>query len=311
MLRVAAAQYPITAHADLNSWRDKQRSWVKQAAHAGAKVLVFPEYAPLELTSVLPNQGRDLSLNEQLQQIQTQWPAVRQTYAELAQQHQLWILGGTLPEFSQAATAEAPATSTPQLKNAAHLFAPSGQSVVQHKLQMTRFETDEWQVTAGSGGIVVQTPWGNLAIAICYDIEFPLIARRLVEHGADVILVPSCTDTMAGHHRVTIGSRARAMENQCYVAQAATVGLAPWLLALDENHGAAAVFSPVDRGFPDDGIVAKGEIDSPGWVYADLDLTSLARVRRDGQVRNFADFSLPAHLSGEIHKIPLKIPLPG
>jgi predicted amidohydrolase len=150
---------------------------------------------------------------------------------------------------------------------------------------------------------VVRTPFGSIAIVICYDVEFPLIARRLVERGAEIILVPSCTDTLAGHHRVTIGARARALENQCYVVQSATVGMAPWSLALDENHGVAAAFSPVDRGFPDDGVIVQGELDGPGWVYADLDVAALARARRDGQVRNFADFSLPAHLTGEVREV--------
>lgn len=294
MVQIAAAQYPITAHPDFEAWRDQQRAWVQQAASAGAQLLLFPEYAPLELTSTLPNQGRGLSLIEHLQQVQSLWPFVKQTYADLAQQHQVWIVGGTLPEFTD---------TPPRLRNCAHLFSPSGQHLAQPKLQMTRFEREEWHVNPGSGGTVVQTPFGKLAIAICYDIEFPLIARRLVEHGADLILVPSCTDTLAGHHRVTIGSRARALENQCYVVQAATVGAATWSLALDENHGTAAVFSPVDHGFPPDGIVAQGQLDSPCWIYAELDIPALAQVRHSGQVRNFQDFSLSGHLAGEIQSV--------
>lgn len=295
MLRVATAQYPITAHPNFASWHNKQRTWVDHAASAGASLLLFPEYAALELTSTLPNQGSDLSGTQQLAQMQTLWPEVKRVYSDLARVHQVWILGGTLPERIDGPPA--------RLENHAHLFAPTGQHLAQPKLQITRFELEEWQVAPGSGCTVVQTPWGKVATVICYDIEFPLIARRLVEHGAEIILVPSCTDTLAGHHRVTIGSRARALENQCYVVQAATVGSAPWSTALDENHGVAAAFAPVDRGFPDDGVVTKGELDTPGWVYADLDITALARARRDGQVRNFADFSLPAHLAGEIREV--------
>jgi predicted amidohydrolase len=295
MLRVAAAQYPITAHPNFASWHNKQRTWVDHAASAGANVLLFPEYAALELTSTLPDQGQGLSVAQQLQQVQESWQDVRRVYADLARVHGVWILGGTVPELSPAGSSS--------LQNRAYLFAPDGRHAVQAKLQMTRFELEEWQISPGSGGALVRTPWGNVATVICYDIEFPLIARRLVERGADLILVPSCTDTLAGHHRVTIGSRARALENQCYVVQAATVGTAPWSIALDENHGVAAAFGPVDRGFPDDGVLARGELDTPGWVYADLDFAALHQVRRAGQVRNFADFSLPAHLAGEIDEV--------
>jgi predicted amidohydrolase len=237
MLRVATAQYPITAHPNFASWHNKQRTWVDHAASAGATLLLFPEYAALELTSTLPNHGSGLSVTEQLAQVQALWPEVKRVYADLARAHQVWILGGTLPEVGS--------TEPARLENHAHLFSPMGQHLVQPKLQMTRFELEEWQVAPGAGSTVVRTPFGNIATVICYDIEFPLIARRLVEHGADLILVPSCTDTLAGHHRVTIGSRARALENQCYVVQAATVGNAPWSAALDENHGVAAAFPPL------------------------------------------------------------------
>ena len=80
--------------------------------------------------------------------------------------------------------------------------------------------------------------------------------------------------------------RARALENQCYVVLAPTVGAVPDSLALDQNRGAAAIYGPVDRGFADDGVIARGAFDTPGWVMADLDFAALAKVRADGQVRN-------------------------
>jgi predicted amidohydrolase len=95
-----------------------------------------------------------------------------------------------------------------------------------------------------------------------------------------------------GFNRVQFSARARALENQCFVAVAPTVGDAPGLATLDENHGFAAVFGPVDRGFPEDGVIAAGAMDAPGWVFADLDFAALDAVRADGAVRNF--FNWPA-----------------
>ena len=117
-----------------------------------------------------------------------------------------------------------------------------------------------------------------------------MIARRQVEMGANLILVPSCTDTVAGYHRVRIGCQARALENQCYVVQSPTVGSAPWSEAVDVNVGAAAIYTPVDYGYPDDGILAIGELNRPQWVYAEIDLGSIARVRETGQVFNYRDW---------------------
>ena len=140
---------------------------------------------------------------------------------------------------------------------------------------------------------VFATDWGTIGIAICYDVEFPGLVRAQIDAGAWLILAPSCTDSLHGFNRVRLSARARALENQCFVAIAPTVGLAPSLASLDENHGYAAVFGPVDRGFPADGVIARGTLDEPGLVLADLDPSVLHAVRRDGAVRNHRDW--PTH----------------
>jgi predicted amidohydrolase len=124
--------------------------------------------------------------------------------------------------------------------------------------------------------------------------------RRLVDAGAEIIAVPSCTDSDAGYHRVRVACQARALESQCFVVQVPTVGDAPWSLTVDVNRGAAGVYAPPDRGLPDDGVVAIGTANQPGWLVADLDLDALAEVRRDGNVFNHRDWSLPGHLTGAV-----------
>ena len=81
------------------------------------------------------------------------------------------------------------------------------------------------------------------------------------------------------------------------MVQAPTVGAAPWSIAVDDNVGAAGVYGPPDRGFPDDGVIALGAYCEPGWVIADLDLDAIARVRGDGQVLGHRDWDLPGHLA--------------
>ncbi|MGZ8189774.1 MAG: amidohydrolase, partial [Methylococcaceae bacterium] len=118
------------------------------------------------------------------------------------------------------------------------------------------------------------------------------LARKQVEAGANLILVPSCTDTRAGYHRVKIGCQARALENQCYVVQSPLVGEAAWSEAVDINVGAAAVYTPVDRGFPDNGILAIGEFNAVTWVVAEISLSECETVREQGQVFNYRDWAL-------------------
>jgi predicted amidohydrolase len=174
--------------------------------------------------------------------------------------------------------------------NRAPLITPEGRIAFQEKRAMTRFETERWGVSQGIDPNVFDTPWGRIGISICYDIEFPKHARVQVMAGAWLILAPSCTDTLAGFNRVHFSARARALENQCYVAITPTVGEAPWSAALDVNRGCAGVFGPMDRGFPADGIMAQGQMDAPGWVFCTLDPSLIEAVRRDGAVLNHRDW---------------------
>jgi predicted amidohydrolase len=132
------------------------------------------------------------------------------------------------------------------------------------------------------------TPLGKIGVLICYDSEFPLLGRALVEAGAEIILVPSCTDSVAGFTRVRVGAMARALEGQCVTVHSPTVGLCDFCPAVDENVGSAAIYGPPDRGFPAMGIFDETPLNQPGWAYATVDLEAIHAVRRDGQVLNHA-----------------------
>ena len=277
--RLAVAQYDIGFLKDWSEYEAKVSRWITEAAGQGAKVLLFPEYFSMELASLFPEEVYK-SLSRQLVALQTIYPDFLALYSEQARRFGVYILGGSFPAQQDDGN----------YRNRSWLFRPNGSSDYQDKLQMTRFENEQWLITAGSEIKLLDTEFGKIGINICYDSEFPLIARKQVEAGADLILVPSCTDTLAGYHRVRIGCQARALENQCYVVQSPTVGLAPWSEAVDVNIGAAAVYTPVDYGYPDNGVLAIGEINQAQWVYADIDLSTIAKVRESGQVFNYRDW---------------------
>jgi len=286
-LRIAAAQYDVAPLADWAGYERRITAWVDEAALAGARLLLFPEYFAMELASLFGPEV-PLSLPRQLHAMQELLPGFLALFARLARTHGACIVAGSYPVR----------LADGSYRNRCHLFHPDGRCVFQDKLQMTRFETEQWHIGAGEALKVFDTAFGRIGINICYDVEFPLLAHRQVVAGADLILVPSCTDTRAGYHRVRLGSRARALENQCFVVQSPTVGDAPWSAAVDRNTGAAAVYAPVDYGFPDDGVLVEGEPDRAQWVFADLDLGALAAVRRHGQVFNFRDWDAQARIAG-------------
>lgn len=279
MLRVATAQYDISFLESWAKFEEKTRNWIKSAANNQANIAMLPEYAAMELASLFPKAIYS-SLSKQLSELQNLLPDYLALFSTLANEYNLYIQAGTFPVLHENG----------EYRNHAYFFSPNGEVDFQEKLTMTRFENEQWHISRGLKIKVFDTVFGKVAINICYDSEFPLYARQQVERGAKLILVPSCTDTQAGYFRVRIGCQARALENQCYVVQASLVGNADWSEAVDVNCGAAAIYTPVDRGFPDNGVLAIGEYNQPQWVYADLDFERLDTVKENGQVLNFRDW---------------------
>lgn len=271
---VAAAQYPIDRLDGWDSYRTKLTDWVMRAADGGAKLAVFPEYGGMELASLDPATMGDLAAS--LETIGALAPRVDELHADLAARHGLHILAASLPVKRDDG----------RFVNRARLFTPQGRVGIQDKLVMTRFEREEWGISAGGPLRLFETVLGKIGITICYDSEFPLLARALVEAGMELLLVPSCTEAAHGYWRVRYGAQGRALEGQCYAVHSPTVGTAEWSPAVDNNYGAAAVHGPPDGAFPADGIVAIGTLNAPQWVFAEVDLARVGALRADGGVLN-------------------------
>ncbi|MFN4134387.1 MAG: carbon-nitrogen hydrolase family protein [Novosphingobium sp.] len=271
---IAAAQYPIDRLSGWDAYAAKLTRWVEDAAEAGASLAVFPEYGAMELASLDPATMGALALS--IETVSALLPQVDALHAALAERTGMHILAASAPCKG----------ADGRFRNAARLFAPNGRSGVQEKIVMTRFEREEWNIAPGTVLRVFDTALGRLAVTICYDSEFPLLARACVEAGAEVLLVPSCTDTLHGYWRVRIGSQARALEGQCYAVQSPTVGEADWSPAVDVNRGAAAIYGPPDRAMPEDGVLAKGTEGAAQWVFAAVDTARVADLRADGGVLN-------------------------
>lgn len=281
-LRVAAAQYPVGRPTSLDAWAAGIGSWVAEAAEAGAELLVFPEYGALELASTF---GAEMEgdLAGQIRAVGGLIREVDALHVELAQRHGVHILAASLPV--QAADLGGTAV------NRARLIGPQGGIGVQDKRIMTPWERETWGIAGNSAARVFDTELGRIGVAICYDGEFPLIVRAMVAAGAELILIPSATETIAGAARVRTAGMARALENQIPVVTSPTVGEAPWSPALDVNHGSAGVFVPADIDLPPTGILAEGVFDRPGWVHATIDFAPIRAVRESGGVRGRRDWS--------------------
>lgn len=276
---IATAQYPVEELENWAAYEAKLLRWVQTAARNGARLLVFPEYGSMELVSLFDDSVRK-DLARQLAAMQDLHERFVDLHARLALEFKVYLVAGSFPVRIPGGA----------FRNRAYFFQPDGSFDYQDKMMMTRFETEEWLIEEGDRLKVFPTSLGTVGIAICYDSEFPLLARAQVESGAEILIVPSCTDTAQGYHRVRIGCQARAMESQCFVVHSALVGTVDWSAAIDVNVGRAAVYTPVDRGFPEDGVLKIGAWNAPGWVYTEIDLASLVATRRDGAVLNHRDW---------------------
>lgn len=277
-MRIATAQYPISFHQNLQDWINHVENWIKEAASNDAQILVFPEYGSMELVSLLPEeirndiQGQVIKMNDWINDF-------LQHYSNLARKYQIVIVAPSFPTLFED-----------RIVNRAFVFGPNGAIGHQDKTFMTRFESEEWKVSTGDGFLTVfETPWGNFGIQICYDIEFPLGSKLLAEAGVDVILVPSCTETIRGATRVHVGARARAMENQIYTVVAQTIGNSEWSPAVDINYGYTAFYSTPDVGFPNEGILSIAQHQTEGWLHYTLEKELLTKVRESGSVFNYKD----------------------
>jgi len=280
-MRIAAAAYPLEPLTSWETYAAKISAWVSRAAtEERADLLVFPEYAAMEIAM---QEGPQVAadLEHALAAVTARRTRMEALHAELAIRHGVHILAGSTPA----------ATGAGRPVNRASLFGPTGLIGAQDKLIMTRFEREDWDIAPGAGPVVFDTALGKLGVIICYDAEFPLIARAMVAAGAEILLAPSCTETAWGYHRVRVGAMARALENQCVVVHAPLIADAPWCPAIEAGSGAAALYGPADLGFPATGVIAEGAMDSPGWVTAEVTLDQIRRVRRAGAVFNHAHWA--------------------
>lgn len=171
-----------------------------------------------------------------------------------------------------------------KIYNISYLFRRDGTIEKQYKIHITPNERKWWGISRGDEVEVFDTDCGKIAILICYDIEFPELARIVTDKGANIIFTPFCTEDRQGYLRVRYCAQARAVENQIYTVIAGTVGNLPQAENMDIQYAKSGIFSPSDVEFERDGIVGECNANIEMVVIGDVDLEILRRVRQSGTV---------------------------
>ena len=291
-VRVASLQYFIRPVTTFEQFRDQVVGLVGTAADYKCSLLVFPEYFTVQLLT-LGDIKRPIS--QQINDLADQVPRFTELMSGLAQQHGIYIVAGTIPVEDSEGT----------IRNHSFVFGPGGKHGVQGKLHMTRFEAEEWIVAPSDRLNVFEADFGRFAVAICYDVEFPEMARAAARAGAHILVVPSCTDDRQGFLRVRYCAQARAIENQMYVIHSCTFGSLPMVPAVSLNYGQASILTPSDFPFSRDGILAEGNPNQEMMVIGELNLNTILDTRDTGTVLPLFD----SHRTAKLVENPEILPL--
>jgi len=273
-VRVAVVQYQMRRLHSFDEFAQQVGYFVDVAAEYQADFAVFPELITTQLLSLLEPSRPGKTARE----LAEMTPQYLDLFTDLATRYHVNIAAGS--HF---------VVENDVLYNIAYLFRRDGTIGKQYKLHVTPNERRWWGVTGGNRLRVFDTDKGKVAILLCYDVEFPELARVAAELGAKILLVPFNTNDRPGYLRVRTCAQARCVENQVYAAIAGCVGNLPFVENADIHYAQSGIFTPSDVGFARDGVAVECSANIETVVVHDLDLEQLRRNRLAGTVQPWSD----------------------
>lgn len=272
--RIGVVQWQMRNVTSLKAFFDYVEFFVDSVSDYGADFILLPEFINMPMIADF-NEMDSASAVRKLSEYTLD---IRNKFSEFAVNYNINVIAGSMPELVDG-----------KLYNVSYLCRRNGTYDKQYKIHITPSEAAEWGITGGTEVKVFDTDVAKIGILICYDSEFPELGRLLADQGMQILFVPFATDMNSAYQRVRICSQARAIENECYVAIAGSVGNLPKVKNMDIHYAQSAVFSPSDIAFPTNGIVKEGVPNTEQVIIADVDLDDLKDLHTRGSVRNLMD----------------------
>lgn len=270
-VRLGVVQMQMRSIDGLEAFFEHVEFFIDTVSGYKSDFVCFPEYINAPLMAPFNNDGAPAAIRK----LAGYTAEILAFFQKKAVEYNINIVTGSMPVYENE-----------RLYNVVYLCRRDGTSEKQYKIHITPSEERDWGMVGGDQLQVFDTDAGRVAMLICYDSEFPELSRMLAEQGVEILFVPFCTDTSSGYHRVRYCSQARAIENECYVVIAGSVGNLPGVSNMDIQYAQSAVFSPSDFAFPNKAIVTEATTNTEITLIADVDLTDLAHLHRHGSVRN-------------------------
>ncbi len=273
-VRICVVQYGMRAVRSFDDFATEVEYFTDVGSDYHSDFVVFPELISTQLLSIV--EARDPA--EAARKLAAFTPDYLDLFTSLAVKYNVNIVGGS--QFTM---------EDDRLYNIAYLFRRDGTIGKQYKIHATPSERRWWGVSQGSRVEVFDTDRGKIAILICYDIEFPELARIAAARRANIIFVPFNTDERYGYLRVRRCAQARAIENEVYVAIAGATGNLPFVDNADIHYAQSGIYTPADVSFARDAIASEATPNVETLIVHDVDIELLRRHRATGTVRNWGD----------------------
>lgn len=274
IIRLGLIQWQMRLYADMDELMQQAEYFIDAVSAYRADFALFPEF----FNAPLMAENNHLPESEAIRELAAHTPVIVQKFSELAISYNINVITGSMPEIRDNL-----------LYNVGYLCHRDGTTERYEKLHVTPDEAKVWGMQGGTQIRTFDTDCGKIGVLICYDSEFPELSRILADDGMDILFVPFLTDTQNGYSRVRRCAQARAIENECYVAIAGSVGNLPKVNNMDIQYAQSAVFTPCDFSFPANGIKAEATPNTEMILIADVDIDLLRELNQFGSVRNLKD----------------------
>lgn len=274
VVRLGLIQWQMRPYKELGELLQQSEYFIDAVSDYRSDFALFPEF----FNAPLMAKNNHLSEPDAIRELAKYTEDIVTKFSEFAISYNINIISGSMPEIVDG-----------NLYNVGYLCRRDGTTERYEKLHVTPDEAKVWGMQGGHDLKVFDTDCGKIGILICYDSEFPELSRLLADQGMDILFVPFLTDTQNGYSRVRHCAQARAIENECYVAIAGSVGNLPNVHNMDMQFAQSVVFTPCDFAFPTNGVKAEATPNAEMILIADVDIDLLRELNEFGSVRNLKD----------------------
>lgn len=274
-VRVGLVQWQMRSYTGLNDLFEQIEFFVDAVSDYKSDFILFPEYFNAPLMAKFNHMGE----SQAIRGLAGYTDEIRERFIKLAISYNINIITGSMPLIRENGS----------LYNIGYLCRRDGSYEMYEKIHVTPDEMKSWGLNGGRTLRTFDTDCAKIGIQICYDVEFPELSRLMSDQGMQILFVPFLTDTQNAYSRVRACAQARAIENECFVVIAGSVGNLPRVHNMDIQYAQSGVFTPCDFAFPTDGKRAEATPNTEMILVSDVDLNLLNELHTYGSVRNLKD----------------------